>query len=68
MRGLSDLRGLCALGSDHQQAKAHDILAEVAEQVGSHQHAAAAALRSTRMPPDLVDAPAAVTDSPAYSG
>jgi hypothetical protein len=65
----SALTTMTRLGSEHQQANAHDILAELAEQVGSHQRAdkhraTAAALRSTRTPPEPIENPSAA-DLPA---
>jgi tetratricopeptide (TPR) repeat protein len=66
------LATMTRLSSHHQRANAHDILAELAEQAGSHQRAeehraAAAELRSTHTPPEPDDTTTA-TDPPANPG
>jgi len=62
------LAAMTRLDSDHQQANAHDILAELAEQAGSHKRAdehraAAAELRSTHTPSEPDDTPKATAPS-----
>lgn len=66
------LATMTRLDSDHQQAKTHHTLTELAEQAGKHQRAdehraATASLRSTHTPPEPVDTQAA-TDPPANPG